>query len=504
MAAVAAAVGALFLTQLYWSELAQERVRLVEIAQGRARLIEAMASFDATQRSDYPGGPWAATLSQIEAAHDRFDGFGETGEFTLARRSGDQIIFLLNHRHGDLANPRPVPFHSELAEPMRRALAGESGTLVGLDYRGVVVLAAHEPLAELGIGIVAKIDMAEIRVPFVKAILLALSGGLLIIVVGASLIVVSVNPLVRRFEERTEELTRAYDRVKHEVDERTQAEKELKELTRTLERRVAERTTELEMSRTAALNMMEDAVEARRELTRVADDLVRSNEELEQFAHIASHDLQEPLRMVASFTALLGERYKGKLDSDADEFIGYAIDGATRMKELLQALLVYSRVGMKGEKFVLTPCDELLADVLDDLGAAIEESGAVITRDPLPALTADPAQLRQLFQNLIGNALKFYKERPEIHVHAERRDAEWVFSVRDNGIGIEPEYAERIFAIFQRLHGKAEYAGGGLGLAICKRIVERHGGKIWVESQRGEGSTFYFTLPADGTRSDAV
>jgi PAS domain S-box-containing protein len=233
------------------------------------------------------------------------------------------------------------------------------------------------------------------------------------------------------------------------------------------------------------------------QLQQQAADLARSNADLQQFAYVASHDLQEPLRMVASYTQLLARRYQGKLDADADEFIAFAVDGATRMQHLIEDLLAYSRVGTRGKQFASTDVNVVVSRVLRDLQGTIDGSRAVVTRDDLPTVDADAVQLGEVFQNLIANALKFRgAEDPRVRVSAERDGNTWRFAVRDNGIGIEPRHAERIFVIFQRLHARADYPGTGIGLAICKRIVERHGGKIWVDSRPGAGSTFSFTLPA--------
>jgi light-regulated signal transduction histidine kinase (bacteriophytochrome) len=217
---------------------------------------------------------------------------------------------------------------------------------------------------------------------------------------------------------------------------------------------------------------------------------------LGQFAYIASHDLQEPLRMVASYTQLLSRRYKGKLDSNADEFIAFAVDGSNRMQQLIQDLLAYSRVGTKGSELLDTSSEKALGQALENLRGAIRESGALVTHDPLPTVLADRSQLAQLFQNLVGNAIKYQEGgTPQVHVSAAKNGGKkWEFSVRDNGLGIDPQYFERIFGMFQRLHKREEFAGTGIGLAICKKIVERHGGAISVESQPGQGSTFRFAL----------
>jgi PAS domain S-box-containing protein len=225
-------------------------------------------------------------------------------------------------------------------------------------------------------------------------------------------------------------------------------------------------------------------------------ELSRSNEELGQFAYIASHDLQEPLRMVASYTQLLSKRYKGKLDADADQFIEFAVDGANRMQRLIRDLLIYSRVGSKGMTLRDTSGEEALQQALTNLHGAVKDSGAVVTHDPLPAVMADETQLVQLLQNLVGNAIKYQGPGiPRIHVSAAKNGGEkWMFSVKDNGLGIDPKYFEKIFGMFQRLHKREEFAGTGIGLAICKKIAERHGGGISVESAPGNGSTFRFDM----------
>ncbi len=265
---------------------------------------------------------------------------------------------------------------------------------------------------------------------------------------------------------------------------------------------ITERKRAEEALQQSEKELKEQAQELEKELIqrrRVEEELARSNKELGQFAYVASHDLQEPLRMVTSYVQLLARRYRGKLDGDADEFIGFAVNGAARMQQLINDLLTYSRVGTRGKEFEPTNCEVILQQSLKNLQIAIEEKQAIVSHDPLPTVMADNVQLGQLFQNLIGNAIKFQgTEPPHVHMSASRNGNGWVFSVRDNGIGIAPEYAERIFVIFQRLHTREKYPGTGIGLAVCKKIVERHGGRIWVESEPGKGATFYFTMPTKG------
>jgi light-regulated signal transduction histidine kinase (bacteriophytochrome) len=264
--------------------------------------------------------------------------------------------------------------------------------------------------------------------------------------------------------------------VAFDITRMKQADEELKALNQTLEQRVAERTAVAEQR---------------------TQELARSNAELQEFAYVASHDLQEPLLAVSSFATWLARTYENQLDATAQDRIERIVNGAVRMQRLIGDLLTYSRVGRQRKPFAPIECERVLNETLANLRVAVEESGGEVTADRLPTVLADELELSQLFQNLIGNALKFRGAEPvRIHVGARRQNGEWVLSVRDNGIGIDPKYGERIFQIFQRLHGRSKYPGTGIGLAICKKIVERHGGRIWVESEAGRGSTFLFTLPA--------
>jgi len=247
---------------------------------------------------------------------------------------------------------------------------------------------------------------------------------------------------------------------------------------------------------TAAIRDISVRKHSEEHLVKAVGELKRSNEELQQFAYVASHDLQEPLRMVASYTQLLAQRYKGRLDSDADEFIDYAVDGSNRMQRLIQDLLSYSRVGTNVKAPREISSESALKDALGSLRATIEETGAVVTHDSLPAIVTDDTQLAQIFQNLVGNAIKYHGAQvPRVHVSATKKESQWIFSVRDNGLGIDPQYFDRIFVLFQRLHGPTEFKGTGIGLAICKKMLEGLGGRIWVESQAEKGSTFFFALP---------
>jgi PAS domain S-box-containing protein len=284
--------------------------------------------------------------------------------------------------------------------------------------------------------------------------------------------------------------------INNDITERKRAEKSLLQAHEELERRVLERTRDLKTSNEQLELEIAERRRAEIILAQQSAELARSNSELEQFAYIASHDLQEPLRMVGSYVQLLERNYKNLFDTKGEEYIAFAVDGAKRMQMLINDLLAYSRVGTQGNEFALTDCAGVVGLTIKNLQRAIHESGAAITCDPLPTVLADKTQLLQLFQNLLANAIKFRAQRPpEIHITAKHIDGLWQFAVKDNGIGIEPRHFDRIFLIFQRLHSRRQYPGTGMGLAICKKIVDRHGGTIWPVSEPGMGTTFFFTLP---------
>jgi signal transduction histidine kinase len=308
----------------------------------------------------------------------------------------------------------------------------------------------------------------------------------------------TLQTLSGKLSQRSIELGQLNQQLQLEIRQRKEAQEALQEAHDELEERVKERTADFQEANTLLKQELVERKRIEEALAAQAQALSRSNAELEQFAYVASHDLREPLRKIKSYTELLEIRYKGKLDARADKYIAYTVDGATRMQALITALLTYSRMGKEGVALEQINIETILKEVLDDLELVIRETKARISYNSLPCLMADPSQLRHLLQNLIENGIKFQgEESPQLEISAERKENEWLFAVRDNGIGIEPQYAERIFRIFQRLHTRTEYSGTGIGLAICKKIVERHGGRIWVESQIHEGSTFYFTIPTN-------
>ena len=285
-----------------------------------------------------------------------------------------------------------------------------------------------------------------------------------------------------------------------EAVRRFQAEAELAKHRDHLEELVEQRTRELEAANAQLRKEVASRMVAEEALLRAAEDLKRSNLDLEQFGYVASHDLQEPLRAVAGFVRLLEHRFPETVDAKMREYIAGAAEGATRMEQLITDLLAFSRLSTEGRALVPTKLEAPLRTALNTLQFSIKKANAVVTSDPLPTVRVDESQIAQVFQNLIANALKFHSERPpQIHIGARAEEGSWVVRVQDNGIGIDPQYFERIFQLFQRLHTRKNYPGTGIGLAICKKIVQRHGGKIWVESQPDQGTTFFFSIPETAT-----
>jgi PAS domain S-box-containing protein len=680
MAAVAVGAGSILVIALYKTAFERQRAHLVETAQTHARMIESMARYHARQggSEDPPGRVLAVTLPGIADGLEHLSGFGETGEFLLSKQEGDRIVILLSRGPHEHELPGPILFSSKPAEPMRRALTGESGTVVGLDHHGERVLAAYEPIVVLGLGIVAKIDLAEIRAPFVRAGLLASGGAVLLVFIGTALFMRIANPLIRHLEEREmkyralfdsategvfvmgdvfedcnqqachlyacerediightpldfspprqpdgrDSIEAARERIesaragkpqffywKHQrkdgvlvdvdvslhaveigdrkvlvaavrdISDRARAEQRLHlqgaalesaangvvitdregtiqwvnpaftrmtgytaeeaigkkpSLTKSGEHDpffyrnlwttiLAGRTWHGEIvnrHKNGALYPEEQTITpvfdsrgeishfvsikqdvtarkvAERALQEKSEELERSNRELEQFAHVASHDLQEPLRTVGSYVQLLARRYKGRLDADADDFIRFTVEGADRMQQMIRELLDYARVGTQGKPAEVVPGQAIVEEAVGNLNLAIQEAGAQVSCDPLPTLQVDRGQFVRLFQNLIGNAVKFRGEAPlRIHIGVLPQSGAWHFSVQDNGPGIDPRYLERIFRVFQRLHERDAYPGTGMGLALCRKIVECHGGRMWAESAEGRGATIHFTIP---------
>lgn len=373
-----------------------------------------------------------------------------SGETLLVRHDGDEVIFLneLRHRKDTAFSLRFLLSKKEL--PAAMAVLGNTGIVEGIDYRGVPVIASLGSIPDSPWFIVSKVDEEEIYAPM-RAILwvVVIVVGLLILGSGLGIGVVWRQQRIHYYKQRYK--------------------------------------VELELN--------EERKKAGEAINRYMAELKRSNKELQQFAYIASHDLQEPLRMIASYLQLIERRYKGKLDKDADEFIAFAVDGANRLQEMIIGLLAYSRIETKGKPLEVLNSAEVLGNAVANLKLVIGESGALVTAGTLPVIRADASQLLLVFQNLISNAIKFRgTEAPLIYISAEQKEEEWVFAVKDNGVGIEPEYREKVFDMFQRLHGR-KYPGVGIGLSLCRRIIERHKGRIWFESETGKGATFYFTIP---------
>lgn len=404
-------------------------------------------------------------------------GLEKTGEVYVVSR--DKILLTESRFIGN------ATFRLEIdTEPVRKIIKdGKEMSGIYRDYRGVPVVGISKNIPEYGFILIAGMNkdesFASLRTLAVTSLVLGITGTAAVAGFGIAFVISTSRP-IRDLTYATAEL--ASGRLDHKVP--IDRNDEFGILANSFN------TMTEELARTITLHK-----QAEEELTRYSRQLKRSNEELQHFAYVASHDLQEPLRMISSYLQLIEKRYKGKLDKDVDEFINYAVDGANRLQTMINALLEYSRVDTRGRPFEPTDCEAILERAISNLEVAIRESKATITHTSLPTVMADGTQLLQVFQNLMANAIKFRgSDVPRIHISADREEKEWVFSVRDNGIGIESEYKKQLFNIFKRLHGR-EYPGVGLGLSICKKIVNRHGGRVWLESEPGKGSIFYFTVP---------
>ncbi|MCF6157116.1 MAG: HAMP domain-containing protein [wastewater metagenome] len=413
-------------------------------------------------------------------------GMGETGEVYLVDKNK---IMLTESRFTEKTSLTQIVD----TEAVRRFIQDGKET-VGIykDYRGIPIVGTSVYIPEYQWILLAEIDKGEAFAPLkmlgITALILGVASMAAATGIGIIFAVSASRPI--------KDLTCATEKFAHgELHYRVK-------VNRNDEIGILARSFNAMAGRLATVDALSKEIAERKrvekQLKRYTAELNRSNEELQNFAYVASHDLQEPLRMISSYLQLLERRYKDKLDKDACEFIAYAVDGASRLQNLINGLLEYSRVDTRGKHFGPADCEIILKRVLSHLKITIEESNATVTHDPLPVVLADDTQIPQVFQNLISNAIKFRgEEPPRIHISARPEGNEWIFSVRDNGIGIEPEYKERIFTIFKRLHGR-EYPGVGLGLSICRKIILRHGGRMWVESEYGKGTTFYFTLPIKG------
>ncbi|MBT3878022.1 MAG: PAS domain S-box protein [Candidatus Scalindua sp.] len=550
-----------------------------------------------------------------------YTGLGTTGETVVATRVVDEAVFTMPTRHDPYATFRiKIPPGSKKGLPILKAVNGNKGSGLSVDYRGKQVLAVWRYLPRIRWGVVVKQDTSEAFAPVSKlkrwSVIIGITTmiGVAIVVLFVSrsisgpitqltestkiigqgdlhhkVDIVShdeIGQLADSFNSMTAKLKNAYSKQKEintslqrEIDERKLAEEKIRKLSyvveqspsavvitdingdieyvnhgfsqltgytdaevigknpRILKSDKTSQETDNDLWETiesgkewsgvfcnkkksgelfwesASISPLKDPdgnithyvalkeditekIQAEELMKHMVEDIQRSNKELEQFAYVASHDLQEPLRMVASYMQLLQRRYKDKLDNDANDFINYAVDGSKRMQALIHDLLAYSRVGSRVKELEPVDTGPVLDRAIKNLEKSIKDRGAIVMHGSMPTVFADGPQITQLFQNLIGNAIKYHsKATPRIQVSAKQNEKDITFSVSDNGIGIESQYYERIFTIFQRLHGKSEYSGTGIGLAICKKIVERHNGKIWVESLSGEGSIFYFTIP---------
>jgi len=423
-------------------------------------------------------------------------GLGRTDEVLVGKKIGNEVQFLHSLIFDTTIGPsKRITIGSAVALPIQKAVSGETGIGQSVDYRGKPVVAAWRPVPTPGWGLVAKIDCDEAFADIIRLkriVVIVVVSVFALIAIITFFVSQSISLPIRKLTKGAEIIGQG--NLDHRVG--TKVKDEIGVLSRTFDA-MTKKLKETTASRDELNKEIAERKIVEKALQNTAKDLTRSNKDLEQFAYVASHDLQEPLRAVAGFMGLLKKQYHATLNTEAAEYIDLSVEGAERMQTLIQDLLTYSRVGTKGGAFVPTNMMDAYENAMKNLQVALDETGTIVTCDnSMPTIIADETQMTQLLQNLIGNALKFHGEKtPQIHVGAQRENDSWIMSVRDNGIGIEPQYFERIFLIFQRLHTRTQFKGTGIGLAVCKKIVERHGGSMWVESTPGVGSTFYFSIP---------
>jgi len=553
MTGVALVVTCIAILILYRAAYAEQKARLVETCHSQARLLESIAQY---ARDRDPTEWRTITLNQIVDAHARYEGFGRTGEFTLARRDSSQIVFLLSHRHYDLDNPKPAPFdpaEGRVAVPMRRALLGQSGTVVGLDYRGVNVLAAYEPVAMLDWGIVAKIDMAEIRAPFIRAGSIAGVIALLLASLGAVLSLRLGTPVIRHLEEsavRDQAIVetasegiittdaagtiKSFNRAAEEIFGYNRAavigrpaallvpatvpsaeDKGVLPWTdgeavgqrkdgSTLSLHVAISDTVVHGQRiyTSLVRDITDEKRAEDALERTRDDLeervIERTEELDSFTYTMSHDLRAPLRAIDGFSQMLLDEHAEDLNDEGQRLLNVVYESAKRMGQLIDDLLALSRLGRREMRHQPIDMEELAREAFDAVQQQRPAQQVRLRLHTLPPAEGDRVMVRRVFEHLITNAFKFTQHRRNAVVELgtyEKNDSTAYF-VRDNGAGFDMDYADKLFGVFERLHDPSEFEGTGVGLAIVERVVRRHGGRVWAEGAVDEGATFYFTLPS--------
>ncbi len=458
--------------ELHHAAVEQKRADLLTLVLSWAETMVVSGRLDATpSQQDEPGTDEAATLARVTAALERLSGVGDNSELVLARREGGQIFFLLSDQQElDREWPMAVPFDSDRAEPMRRALLGQSGTLVGLDHTGEVVLAAYTPFGQYGWGLVGKVDMAEVGAPFVAASLLAGGVGLAIVALGALAFLFVVDPMIRGLAERTVELHQ-------EIVEHKRAERKLHRYRLHLEEMVDQRTAELQIA----------------------------NQDLEDFAYSVSHDLKAPLRAITGFSEIISRRHRDSLNEEGRRYFDHIVAGGDHMNRLIEDILRYSRLGRHAVQVRPVPLADVFSALADTFQDRLKEVGGrlEIPDDP-PTVRADPTLLSQIFTNLVDNGLSYHRPdvAPRVEIRWRTEGDRVIVSVGDDGIGIPAEFQEKAFNIFQRLHSDTAIPGTGIGLAIVKKAAAMIGGRVRLESAEGEGCTFHVDLPLGKEEQD--